>query len=64
MKSKVALHDWIENGDLLVNHIQNGVARELYTQELANVVLRRLEGIEQELTDAFILDAQERKANV
>ncbi len=45
--------DWATGGPTLMDHIQNGVCRGLYTQELADEALLRIRALELEIGTQF-----------
>ena len=51
---KNLLIEWLLDGPMLVKHIQNGVARELYSQDLANLVFQSFIGYEEVLTEQYV----------
>ncbi len=51
--------DWSDGGDNLLRHLQNGVCRGLYSQELADEAGLRLRIMEEEIVTSFVDIAKE-----
>lgn len=51
---RLGLIQWAEHGKMLQNHIQNGVARGLYPQRVADLAFRYLEQVAEIETDNLL----------